>query len=223
MSANCIIRRSFGNNGIEAFDLSIIDVFFGGDNEHLYLLKSTTIPAPLLSKYYILFENDQVLEKNGMINFNYLLDLLETIGDFVLQEQELQPFFYPQEFLNKSNMVREDLIEELSEFKKEIKKKRYRIIDSVTEVQKMYFNNLFSLTTLLGKKYYLRKKRISRQEFEKYIYTLEAGHIYTDYYNQINSFCLIYSFRSKRPVVVFALSKKNIVLVIIEGSESVQL
>jgi hypothetical protein len=223
MGANCIMKRSFGNNGVEAFDLSIHEVSFGGDNEPLFLLKSTTIPGPLLSRYYLLFENDQILEKNGMVNYDYCLDLLETIGDFVLEEQELQPFFYPKEFLDKSNMAKQDLIEELTEFKKEIKVKQYRIIDSATNVQKLYFNNLISLTRILGRKYYLRKKRISRQQFEKFIYTLQAGHIYTEHYRQISSFCLIYSFRSKKPVVVFALSKKNIVLTITEGSESVLL
>jgi hypothetical protein len=223
MSINCIVERSFCYKGKESFDLSLVEIYFGQGNSRLYLIRSVTLPFPLLNQFYTLMDENEIME-NGLYNYDYCHDLILTIASFILDSvHSFSNFFYPFNHLNKSNEVNEDFLNKYKAVKQEIKQKKYDVFAETNSEKVFCIQNVLSLIKLLGKKYYLRKKEISRTEFESFIQNTETGHAYVEIYNDLNSFTLIYSKKGKLPVCVIAFNKKKIKFGILTGVERISI
>lgn len=216
-----VVTRSFSYKNKDAFDLSIIHVDFG--NSHLYLIKSVTLPFQLTNKFYTLVDENKIIE-NGTYNHEYCNDLLETIAEFIFEENKIySPFFYPCDFLNSSNAIQDDFIKKYDSTKKEIRQSSYGFFYD-TSMKVLVFNNVLKLIKVLGTKFYLKKKKISRAEFEIHILDFETGAAYTEVYNDIVLFSLLFSTKTNLPVCAIAFSaKRQIKFCIITGNESVSI
>ena len=223
MKNTCIITCSFFDKNREVFDLSLVHVDFGADNSDLFLLKSVTLPFQLLAKFYDLI-NESLIMENGFYSHEYCHDLLQTIGEYILEEKRLYaPFFYPQNALKTDNSIKEDFIQDYNTTKKEIRQKKYEFFDC-TSIKVLFFHNVLNLVKALGKKFYLQKKTITRQEFEVYIEDYETAIAYTDIYHNLDGFSLLFSKKTKLPICALGLDhKKKIILGIFTGKESLSI
>jgi hypothetical protein len=220
MSINCIVERSFCFEGKEAFDLSLIGIDFS-QGSRLFLIRSVNLPIPLLNQFYELLNENEIME-NGLYNYTYCHDLIATIASFILDSvQCFSQFFYPSNYLNLANEVNEDFLNKYKAVKQEIKQEKYDVFDETNSEKVLCIQNVLSVIKLLGKKYYLRKKIISRAEFESFIQNTSTGSIYVEIYSELNTFTLIYSKKNKRPVCVIGFNKKKIKIGIITGYESI--
>ena len=76
----------------------------------------------------------------------------------------------------------------------------------------------------MGKKFYLQKKTITRQEFEFFIENFQTALAYTDVYKKIDGFTLLFSKKTKLPICALGLDhKKKIILGIFTGKECVSI
>ena len=223
MRDTCIITRTFRHHNREAFDISLIDFDFGPGNSHMYLIKSVTLPFQLTNKFYDLLDENKIPE-NDSYNYEYCNELLEIIAEFIIEENKIySPFFYPVDFLNSSRGITDDFIEKYDTTKKEIRQCKYQFFDQ-TSFKVLFFINLMKLMKAMGKNFHLQNKTIRRVEFELLISDFETGVAYTEIYNNVVSFSLLYSKKTKLPVCTIAYcQKKQIKFGIITGNESISI
>lgn len=222
MGSTCIMTRTFRGQRIDAFDLCLYCVDFGQGNSHLYLLQSITLPSRLLNSFYELFDESKIVE-DGLYNYEYCSDLLETIASFIFEDRKsFEPFFYPIEYLDKTNTVQVDFLNNYNATKKAFRQKKYFVFNTAHQFEIKYIQNVLNLIKVLGKKYYLRKKTFTRKEFECYIENFETGEVYIEFYNELHSFLIVFTKHKKIPVCALALDEmKQIKLVIVTGNESI--
>jgi hypothetical protein len=218
-----IVTRSFRFKNREAFDLSVVDVDFGPGNSHMYLIKSVILPFQLINKFYALLDENKIPE-NDTYDFEYCNDLLDTIAEYIMEENKLyNRFFYPVHFLDENNLVKDEFIKKYDSAKKEIRQTKYGFFDE-TSIKVLFLKNVTSLINAMHKTFYLQKKTISRKEFELCIQNFETGSAYTNVYHDLVKFILIFSKKTKKPVCAIAYcSEKTIKFGIITGTESISI
>jgi len=201
------------------FSLSIINIESYPIRDSIFFLSSDILPEIMLEKFSALISPQLIFEQDVTApDIEYLEELLEFIGDLVLQDPDFKPFYYPSFMIDSEKNVRHEVTRQLNNARQEIRLGKEDVYVSSNELHLFYFK----LQLQIPKKYTIYKniriERISRIVFEKNLTSHSKAEAYVDIYFSAERFKLITN--TKRESSYFlALNKKNEPILAITADE----